>query len=156
MPDHTDIPFEPLRQEIEEMLANGTHLVLATSAGGRVTARTMSYVNAGMEIYFQTGKGSTKYEQILANPRVALCLGNLQIEGEAEALGHPFCEANRAFCRLYRQKHPSAYELYSHREDEVVICVRPMLCALWKYVEGRPCREFLDLVGGRAFREDYR
>lgn len=154
--DRMDLPFEPLRQELEEMLAQGAHLVLATSAGDRVTARTMSYVNIGLDIYFQTGRGSTKCAQISANPRVALCLGNLQIEGEAEILGHPLAEANRAFRELYREKHPSSYERYSHREDEVVIRVRPILCTLWKYVDGRPGREFLDLEAGRAFSEDYR
>ena len=157
MDEHpVELVFESLRQEVEEILAQTPHLVLATTADNRVTARTMSHVNIGLGVYFQTGKGSTKYAQISAHPRVALCLGNLQIEGEAEILGHPLAEANRAFRELYREKHPSSYERYSHREDEVVIRVRPILCTLWKYVDGRPGREFLDLEAGRAFREDYR
>ncbi|MGQ9779143.1 MAG: pyridoxamine 5'-phosphate oxidase family protein [Bacillota bacterium] len=156
MDEHpVELVFESLRQEVEKILAQTPHLVLATAADNRVRARTMSHVNIGLEVYFQTGKGSTKYAQIAVNPRVALCLGNLQIEGVAEVLGHPLAEANREFCRLYRERHPSAYERYSSRPDEVVIRVRPILCTLWKYVDGRPCRELLDLEAERAFREYY-
>lgn len=54
-------------------------MVLATSAGGHVTARSMSCICAGLRIAFQTSISSTKIRQIKENPMVALCMVNMQI-----------------------------------------------------------------------------
>lgn len=45
-----------LEIEIINILEKEKHLVLATCSEGHVTARTMSHVNAGMDIFFQTDK----------------------------------------------------------------------------------------------------
>lgn len=86
-----------LKEEIITMLEREKHIVLATCSDGHVTARTISHVNAGMDIFFQTDKRFLKVEQILKNPRVALCAGNLQIEGIAKLEGHPSDSENADF-----------------------------------------------------------
>jgi general stress protein 26 len=144
-----------LKEEIIAMLEREKHIVIATCSDGRVTARTMSHVNAGMDIFFQTDKRFLKIEQILKNPRVALCAGNLQIEGIAKLQGHPFDSENADFCSLYKQKHPHSFEMYAAMKDEIVIKVKPSLFTLWKYIDGKPCRDYLNLNENIAYREYY-
>lgn len=115
----------------------------------------MSHVILGMDIYFQTDKRFLKVEQILKNPRVALCTGNLQIEGTAELLGHPSNAEHAELSNLYKRKHPHSFEMYADMKDEIVIKVNPSLFTLWKYIDGKPCREYLNLVENIAYREHY-
>lgn len=144
-----------LREEIIMILKREKHMVLASCSDGRVTARTMSHVSMGTDIYFQTDKKFLKVEQIAKNPRVALCVGNLQIEGIAELGSHPSALEYMEFSRLYKQKHPHSFERYSSLEDEIVIKVKPTLAILWKYVNGKPCRDYLHFDENEAFREYY-
>ena len=78
-----ELDFEKLRKEIELMLTNGRHIVLATSSDDRITARTVSFGNDGFNIYFMSWDHNKKIRQLKKNSRVALCMDNLQIEGEA-------------------------------------------------------------------------
>lgn len=144
-----------IKKEIIEMLEREKYIVLASCSDGRVTARTMSHINIGMDVYVQTDKKFLKVEQITKNPRVALCVGNLQIEGVAELKNHPSDPENAEFCNLYRQKHPGSFENYSSMKDEVVILVKPTLAILWKYIDGKPCRDYLLINENVAYREYY-
>lgn len=144
-----------LEEEIITMLEKEKHVILATCSDGRVTARTMSHVNVGMEIFFQTDKRFLKVEQILKNPRVALCAGNLQMEGMAKLAGHPSDAENAEFCSLYKQKNPHSFGMYAAIKDEVVIKVKPSLVTFWKYIDGKPCRDYLNLNENVAYREYY-
>ena len=60
---------------------------LATADRERVSARMMSLVQQSGRLYFQTDRTSRKYAQLCANPRIALCADNLQIEGICRELG---------------------------------------------------------------------
>jgi hypothetical protein len=136
------IDYETLKSEILGLLNDHPTMALATSAGGRTTCRMMSCVADGLIVYFQTSLGSLKYEQIAANPNVALCFGNASLEGAAEILGHPLAEPG--FRALYEARHPGSFRAYSFLEDERVVRVTPRLVFLWKYIDGKPCREILD------------
>lgn len=144
-----------LKEEIINILEREKHIVLASCSDGRVTARTMSHVNIGIDIYFQTDKKFLKAEQIAQNPKVALCVGNLQIEGAAVLGHHPADPENTEILRLYKQKHPHSFEMYSSMKDEIVIKVKPTLAILWKYINGKPCRDYLNLCENTAYREYY-
>jgi general stress protein 26 len=151
------IPYDTneLKEEIIGILEREKHIVLASCSDGRVTARTVSHVNAGLDIYLQTDKKFLKVEQIAKNPRVALCVGNLQIEGVAEFERHPSDPENAEFCSLYKQKHPQSFEMYSSMKNEIVIKVKPALAILWKYIDGKPCRDYLHVDENIAYREYY-
>lgn len=41
------------------------------------------------KLYFQTDNTFKKYNQLKGNNKVALCIDNIQIEGECTELGHP-------------------------------------------------------------------
>lgn len=150
-----EMNYEDLRNEVLKLLDSNKYMVLATCSHNRVTARTMSIVHKDLKLYFQTGRSFVKSKQISENPNVALCAGNMQIEGTASGKGHPHDEDNAAFLDLYRENHKTAYDRYSGLEDEIVfeVCIKSV--ALWKYMpEGdRPYRDFLDVAGEKAHRE---
>ena len=145
-----------MENEILDLLEREKHLVLATCLGERVTARTMSHVNIGMDIFFQTDKRFLKVEQMVTNPKVALCVGNLQIEGIAELRGHPIDEESIEFTSLYKKKHPHSFDTYANIKHEIVVKVMPSLITLWKYVAGKPCRDYLNISEKIAYREYYK
>lgn len=144
-----------LENEVKTILGDHKVMVLATCSDDRVTARSVSCILKGLSIFFQTDKSFTKYDQILKNPRVALCFNNVQIEGKAMIKGHPFDEKNSYFLGQFQKYFNSSYQKYSCLENEVVIEVEPALITLWKYDGGRPLRDFLDVKGKMANREYY-
>ena len=78
------LDYDELANEIMEKLESAETVVFATSAGDRVTARTMCHVNDGLTILFGTCMTSEKTEQFLKNPNVAFVTGNLQMEAVAQ------------------------------------------------------------------------
>ena len=160
--NNTSFPLDAaaLTAEITTMLAANRIWVLATSSEDRVSARSMSIINDGLDIWFEMRSTDLKGRQIQANPRVALCWNNVQIEGRAEILGnaHAPSPANAAgnawFCREYARVHPDGFRRWSTFEGEVVVRVRPELITLWKYLSDQAVRDFL-IPGERAWREAY-
>ncbi|HBM81132.1 MAG TPA: pyridoxamine 5'-phosphate oxidase [Clostridiaceae bacterium] len=150
-----DINFERLKYEVMGLLRSKNIMVLATSSDDRVTARSVSCVVLNCRIYFQTDKIFLKCEQIVRNPNVALCVDNIQIEGNARIKGHPFGEENKVFIEKFKKVHNGSFNTYSHMKNEVVVEIEPLLITLWKYRDGRPFRDFLDLTNRRAHREYY-
>ncbi len=155
METRLELDAEALRDEIAALLAGERHCVLATAAGDRVTARTMSYIVEGLIVWMQTDRRFVKVDQLAANPKAALCLGNLQAEGTIAFAGHPQAPGNEAFASAYAVRHPSSWARYGALEDEVVLRFEPTDFTLWKYIDGQPCRDRL-MVGGQVTREYYR
>lgn len=145
-----------LKEEVLRFLNKHKILFLATCADSRVTARAMSCVHVGLEIYFQTSRDSVKFSQLSRNPNVALSAANIAIEGAATIGEHPLDSASEQFIAPYKEHHPGSFSAYSHLESNVVIRVDPTLVAFWRYDdEGKPCREFLYVGEGRAERVYY-
>lgn len=150
-----EIDFKTLETEVIELLDKNKIWVLATSSNDRVTARSISIVNEGLRIYFQTDKNFIKYKQIVKNPNVALCYGNVQIEGTAKIKGHPLDEVNQRFVELYRKCHEGSFLRYSHLKNQVVIEIEPKLITLWKYIDSEPFRDYLYVDSLKVVREHY-
>jgi general stress protein 26 len=153
--DMMHINFKELETEIIDALAKNKVWILATASGGRVTARSVSIVNEGLRCYFQTDTVFDKYQHIIANPNVALCFGNIQIEGKAKVRGPVLAPKNQNIAGLYKQAHHRSYLRYSHLKNEVFIEIQPSLVTLWKYIDDKPCRDFLFIAEGIATREYY-
>ncbi|MDR0910947.1 MAG: pyridoxamine 5'-phosphate oxidase family protein [Spirochaetaceae bacterium] len=140
----------------EAMKKLGGHFLgaLATSAENRTTVRTMSFIVHEGSIYFQTGSDLLKYNQIKENRNVAICSGNIQIEGIAEILGQSMQHAD--IMKIYKQYYENSYATYSHLEKEVLIKISPKKITEWEYDnEGKPYRIFLDLVQETICKEPY-
>lgn len=125
-----------MKNEIIIALEREKSITLATCYKNKVTARTMSHVNDGLIIMFQTGCDSEKACQIRENPNIALAAGNIQIEAFAEICGHP--NENKDFIEKYKAKFPAYYDQYSNLEDEILIKAYPTKITLYKYVDGKP------------------
>lgn len=148
------LDFDVLKSETIEQIDKNKLMVFATSTGDRVTARMMSVINHGLNIYFQTSVNSTKYQQLIKNPHVALCIGNMQIEGTAKIMGHP--TEVPYFADNYPKSHLNSFKTYSSLSCSRVVEVQPTSVTYWKYDEqGQPYRDFLDLLNEKAWRELY-
>jgi uncharacterized pyridoxamine 5'-phosphate oxidase family protein len=150
-----EIGYDALKEEAIRFLDAQSYLVLATSLNNRVTARTISCVNKGLTIYFQTDKNFLKVKQIEQNPNVALCAANIQIEGIAKTRNHPFDAINAEFLELFKKKHALAFKTYAHLKNQIVIEVEPKFITFWKYIDNKPLRDYLYVERFKAQREYY-
>ena len=144
-----ELNYGALEQEIEKILRKAKEIVLATCAEGRVTARLMAPLSDGLVVMMSTNANSEKAAQIRQNPNVALAIGNLKIEAEAELFGHP--SGHPAFLKAYAKKFPLYAKLYKSAPEDVLIIARPKKIALYKFL-GRPCEEVLLPEEKRAYR----
>ena len=118
-------------------------MVLSTSLHDKVTSRMMSVVQANGRFYFQTDKTFRKYDQLVHNKHVALCSGNIQIEGRCRELGHP--REHPDFAALYQARFPGPFKRYSSLENTRVFEVTPFYVERWIYKEGIPFVESMDI-----------
>ena len=147
------IKIEEKRDELLSIYNTEKHFILATCADDRVTVRPMSYINFGLDLVFGTDQNFLKFEQIKKNPKVAYCLKNIQVEGVAEILGHPSEPQNAEISVRYKEKQPKSFELYWAGKTQIVIKIHPTLFTQWKYIDGKPCREFYDVKKNESWRE---
>lgn len=146
--------YDAMEQEIIGFIDKNKIMVVATSANDRVTARMMSVIHDGLKIYFQASTNSGKYQQIMKNANVALCIGNMQMEGVAEIIGHPYDVA--FFNETYSKIHEGSYRTYSCLTCSRVVEVKPRFITFWKYgADGQPYRDFVDIANRKAWREVY-
>jgi uncharacterized pyridoxamine 5'-phosphate oxidase family protein len=150
-----ELSFSESFSACEKFFSENHTLVLATSDNNKVTARSMSFVNIGLNLYCQTDKRFEKYAQIKANPNVAVCCKNFQIEAIAEELGHPFEESNSDFLEQFKKVHPGSFKAYSASENEVLFRLNVRKIVIWNYLEGKPYRDFIDLDKNIAWRKEY-
>ena len=108
---------------------------------------TVSGVNAAF--FEKTGAAA----QLRENPRAALCLGNLQIEGVCREIGRP--QEHKAFCAAYRAAFPSTFDRYTHLECERLWEFAPDFAKKWIYEGGEPLEEILDPAAGILEKKKY-
>lgn len=125
-------------------LGESKKMVLSTSLNDVVTSRMMSIVVLNKKIYFQTDRTFRKYNQIKENPKVSLCINNIQIEGECEKVGMP--SDNAEFVEAYKKHFPSSYTRYSCLKNERLFVVTPTFVEKWLYIDGIPYIEIFDIV----------
>lgn len=146
-----NLDYITLQEEIVSKIENFQSITLATSFGNKVTARTMSIVNDGLIILFQTGAHSEKAQQMRNNPNIAFAAQNMQIEAVAQICGHP--NESQIFIEKYKSKYPQYYAQYTDTPDEILITVKPKKISLYKYIDGKPCIDILNVTENRAYRE---
>ena len=148
------LDFYSLCKEAARKLESEKSIVLSTASGNKVTARTISHVNDGLKIMIQTGGNSEKALQIKENPHVAFAISNIQIEAVATLCGHPLDAQNSHFVERYKQKFPQYFEAYTNHPDEILLCFQPMKITFYKYINGQPCRDILDILNQEAYRTE--
>lgn len=101
----------------------GRKAVLSTAENNAVSSRMMSVVQINGIFYFQTDNTFRKYRQLIQNHNVALCIDNIQIEGEAEEIGHPL--KNSDFCKVFEACFKGSFDAYTSLENERLFAVKP-------------------------------
>jgi len=144
-----ELNYEALSEEIAKILRKAKEIVLATSADGHVTARLMAPLSDGLVVMMSTGGNSQKVAQMRRNPNVALAIGNLKMEAEAELFGHP--SGHPTFLKDYAKKFPLYAKLYKSAPEDVLVIARPKKIALYKFA-GKPCEDILLPEEKRAYR----
>lgn len=148
-----ELDFEKVKEEKVKFLDSHHAIMLATSSGNRVTARTVTYASKGLDIYFMSWNHHKKCVQIKGNPRVALCRDNLSIEGSAQILDSPLDEKNKDVVEIYRNKLPKDYDGFARMPGMVMVRVTPTLMISWVRVGNKFLLEYLDLEKKRAYLE---
>lgn len=122
--------FSAAKEQIYKFLGNIGVMFLATaSTKGEPSLRQMSTVFFNEKIYFQTSENFEKMADLVSNPNVALGIGNYSFNGKAKILGRPV--DNMDIMKVFKVKHPEAYENYSFLKDEVLIEVSLERCKIW-------------------------
>lgn len=142
------LDYAKLKQDVIDALERGKSIVLATCSKNRVTAREVYYASDDLKVFFITSKAYNKYKQIEKNRNVALCLGNIQVEGIASILGHPSLEENRDAINTCLNKSRSDFEPYLKYKNIVLIEVAIERIKLWR----NNGREHLDVSKQEAYR----
>ena len=145
--------FEEEYQKFWQEFGDSRNMVLSTSLHDVVSSRTMSIIQLKGVLYFQTDCTFRKYPQLKQNPHVALCTGNIQIEGLCEEIGVP--TEHEELCNAYKECFPSSYRRYSHLQNERLFAVTPVLIERWHYVDGEPFMQMIDVEHKRAVWEPY-
>lgn len=146
---------EAVTYVLHKLQKNRVAVLASCGTDMHVSARSMSIVNFGLDIWFQTDRRFKKKRQIDENPRVALALDNIQIEGTAEVQGHPSSESNTWFCKEFALYHRGSFDAYTNTRHEVVYRVVPETIILWRYENGQSYRDFIDIQKKKAQRKYY-
>lgn len=120
----------------------GRKTVLSTAENNIVSSRMMCIVQINGIFYFQTDNTFRKYRQLTQNRNVTLCIDNIQIEGEAEEIGHPL--KNSDFCKVFEECFKGSFDAYTSLENERLFAVKPAYIQRWVYKSGLPYIESFD------------
>ena len=146
-----ELKFEKVKEKKVKFLEKNEYVVLATSLGNRVTARTVTYVSEGLNIIFYTLANLKKFTQIKANSKVALCLDNASIEGTAEIVQKSQKEEYKRLLEIFKKLDWFDWWLVHYPEQSVFVKVTPTLIKSYVYKDDTPALEYLDLHNKRAY-----
>ena len=147
------VSYDEAIRRLYDRLGDHAKMVLSTSLHDEVGARMMSFIIRNGIFYFQTDRRMRKYVHIAGNPRVALCMENIQIEGICKEFGHP--SEDDAFCSRYKHHFPNSYEKYTMLENERLFAIAPSFAQMWIYEEGTPFVERIDFARQIYIKEEY-
>lgn len=129
--------FEEGVQVLFTKLGDSKIMALASSVNDYVMVRNVSCLFYDGKIYFKTDKNFRKTQQLYKNPKVALCVGGVQVEGIAVNKGLVVDEPDRRFEQLYKKYLWQSYNAYSHEDTEIIIEVTPKFVEIWDEDENR-------------------
>ena len=151
------LDFQAQRERFVRFLDNRENrtMVLATSCDNRVTARYVLVASQGLDMYFFTWGHSRKCDQIRKNPRVALCTGQVQVEGTAEILGGLTDEVTKESAAILINQYPEAVARWQDRPNMVIIRVRPTFAMTGASSTDERSLDYLDLENEVAYSESW-
>lgn len=109
-----------------EQIGQDKIMVLATSNGNTVAARTVNVYTYNERFYLVTEADSNKYAQISRNNHVALSIDAIQITGDAALLAHPCGEENKQITNFVEAQLPEQFARYASMPVMRLIEVKPL------------------------------
>ena len=139
-----------------EKLGDWKIMALASCEDDYPMVRNISAIMYDGKIWFKTDRNFRKTQQLIANPRVALCWNGVQVEGLAEIRGLVVEEPGRVFEKKYREYLWQSYNRYSHEDTEILVRVEPRFVEIWDEDEDRNAFQiFLDFNQETAEKKMY-
>lgn len=129
--------FEEAKRIFKEKLGIWKIMALATCVNDVPMVRNVSCLFYNDKIYFKTDINFRKTAQLLANPKVAMCVHGVQVEGTAINKGLVIHEEGRTFETLYQEYLWGSYNRYSHEDSEILIEVTPEFVEIWEDDENK-------------------
>lgn len=140
--------YQEATKKLFEYLDHNGELVLATTDGERTTARIISTFRLNHKLYFQTDTNSTKYKQLLKQPKIALADDHYSIEGIASVIGKTTDPAISSWMDHYEAKWPEAHKRYSKMDISRLIEINIQQVKAWEMIDGAPYETYIDFVNG--------
>ena len=126
-----NLTFEQAKELLWAQLGDWKIMALASSVNDYVMVRNVSCLFYDDKIWFKTDKNFRKTQQLYENPRVAMCVGGIQVEGLAANKGLVVEEEGRVFEQGYKKYLWGSYNKYSHEDTEIIIEVTPKFVEVW-------------------------
>ena len=126
-----NLTFEQAKELLWAQLGDWKIMALASSVNDYVMVRNVSCLFYDDKIWFKTDKNFRKTQQLYENPRVAMCVGGIQVEGLAANKGLVVEEDGRVFEQGYKKHLWGSYNKYSHEDTEIIIEVTPIFVEVW-------------------------
>ncbi len=148
--------FEKAKEIMWNKLGVSKIMALASCVNNYPMVRNVSCLFYDGKIWFKTDKNFRKTQQLIANPRVAMCWNGTQVEGTARITGLVTEEPGRKFEKLYKEHLWQSYNAYSHEDTEVLVEVTPDFVEIWDEDEQRNAYQiFIDFEKKSAERKNY-
>lgn len=145
------IDYNRLEDEIFELLGDGSTMQLAIIGNHRVLTKNMNCLVYNRRIYFRSDEDFVSGDNMTDNPNVALSVNNVQMEGLA-SIKSDFDE-EQEIAERYRKLQNDTYDTCRTMCKPVLVEVEPTFITMWKYENGHPLRDYLDLRKKTAYRE---
>ena len=152
LPEDQSLDFEKLKARCIKVLNKNKYISVATADTDDVRVRVVDFANLDLSIGFYTWRHTIKVKHLKKNPKISLCIDNLQIEGTAAFSGHPGLAQNSAFGEIFKERNPNPYKNFLQTEDAELIMVAPDLMILMTYENRHLYSDYLDLNRGIAYR----
>lgn len=147
------LPYDAITDEVVKILDQNKDIVLATCLNDRVTARTVSFTNDGLTIYFMSWDHNKKIKHIEKNSKVALCLNNLQIEGRAQILGYANDDKNTNIINFFKKKFSDLWiSTFTRINEMLLIKVNPSSITKFENINRRFFLQSIHVKERQAFQ----
>lgn len=134
--------FEIFESMIMQFLEKARTGILATCDSSGAHARSMSIVNDGWNIYFQSNIFYDKHKEMQYKNKVALCINEVTFEGTIRVMGNWNNKDLDAIKEKYIAKHAKSYNAYGALQGQLVYCIEVNKVKTWRYSkEGVAFRE---------------
>lgn len=83
-----------------------------------------------------------------------MCLGNIQIEGNAIIMGHPLLDGNIDVSKTFKEKHEFFYSRFAHHKSAVFIQVETTKYVLRKFENNKDSFDCFDIKNRKLIGKD--